>query len=85
MTKQKTAEPKAPGPSKAAKAPDAQPQVEAAEQAQDTGIPGAKATADELAYFIRHNPTYWTLPPEDRDALSRRLIEAKRGQPDARD
>lgn len=41
-------------------------------------VPGADATADELAYFIHHNPVYRTLLPEERDALTERLIEAKR-------
>lgn len=69
--------------SKAATAPKpADKAVEAAEVAAETkatpAVPGDDATADELAYFIRHNPVYATLPHEDRDALTRRLIEAAR-------
>ncbi|MBO9679561.1 MAG: hypothetical protein J7556_15065 [Acidovorax sp.] len=41
-------------------------------------VPGDDATADELAYFIHHNPVYRTLLPEERDALTERLIESKR-------
>ncbi len=50
----------------------------AAESGATPAVPGDDATVDELAYFIRHNPVYATLPHEDRDALTRRLIEAAR-------
>lgn len=64
-------------------APAAKPAAEAAvkvaaEAMATPAAPGDDATADELAYFIRHNPVYATLPHEDRDALTRRLIEAAR-------
>lgn len=71
-----------------AKKPAAQKSVEAAESTPDAEVvqetrakpevPGEDATADELSYFIHHNPVYWTLLPDERNALKERFIEAKR-------
>ena len=72
-TAKKAAAPKAAKP--AVPGPDAEVTMEP--QAAPV-VPGADATADELAYFIHHNPVYRTLLPEERDALTERLIEAKR-------
>jgi hypothetical protein len=74
MTKvKKTAAPKA------IKAPSQEPDAEMAVDAKPAQVlPGDDATADELAHFIRHNPVFMTLGHEERNALTQRLIEAKR-------
>ena len=77
-TAKKAAAPKAAAP-KAAKPVAPKPDAEVAVEPQVApAVPGADATADELAYFIHHNPVYRTLLPAERDALTERLIEAKR-------
>lgn len=70
---------KKPTAPKAVEAVDPKPEGEVVQEAKaKSEVPGEGATADELSYFIHHNPVYWTLPPAERDALKERFIEAKR-------